>query len=143
FTLVRELPANSNTSTQWAADNLLRLQFNFNPRHILHGTFLYNRAQDESLGLDPLNPESTTVDLQQQRVFASVRDQIWLYDTLIELGVAADSERQDFFPQGTAPYILLVNGASGNFFERVHDHGRRVQALFNVIAASRHWHGTH
>ena len=143
FSLVRELPANANTSTQWAGDNLLRLQYNFSPKHILHGTFLYNRMQDQSLGLDPLNPESTTVDLHQQRAFVSVRDQIWLYDTLIELGFAADGENQEFFPQGTAPYILLVNGASGNFFERVHDHGSRVQGLFNVIAASRHWHGTH
>ena len=143
FTLVRELPANANTSTQWAGDNLLRLQYNFSPKHILHATFLYNRTQDESLGLDPLNPESTTVDLHQQRAFVSARDQIWLYDTLIELGIAADGEGQDFSPQGTAPYVLLVNGARGNFFERVHDHGSRVQGLFNVIAASRHWHGTH
>src|SRR6267378_1175777 len=143
FTLVRELPDDANTSTQWAGDNLLRLQYNFSPKHILHATFLYNRMQDQSLGLDPLNPESTTVDLHQQRAFVSVRDQSWLYDTLIELGFAADGENQEFFPQGTAPYILLVNGASGNFFERVHDYGSRVQGLFNVIAASRHWHGTH
>jgi Carboxypeptidase regulatory-like domain len=143
FTLVRELPDDANTSTQWAGDNLVRLQYNFSPKHILHGSFLYNRTQDESLGLDPLNPESTTLDLHQQRTFVSLRDQIWLYDTLIELGVAADSEGQDFFPQGTAPYVLLVNGARGNFFERLHAHGTRVQGLFNVIAASRHWHGTH
>ena len=143
FTLVRELPSNANTSTQWAGDNLFRLQYNFSPKHILHGSFLYNRTQDESLGLDPLNPESTTVDLHQQRTFVSVRDQIWLYDTLIELGAAADNETLDFFPQGTAPYVLLVNGATGNFFEQLHDHDTRVQGLFNVIAASRHWHGTH
>jgi hypothetical protein len=143
FSLVKELPRGANTSTQWAGDNLFRLQYNFSPKHILHGTFLYNRAQDQSLGLDALDPESTTVDLHQQRTFFSVRDQIWLYDTLIDLGVAADSETQDFFPQGTAPYVLLVNGTSGNFFERLHDHGTRVQGLFNVIAASRHWHGTH
>jgi len=143
FTLVRELPADSNTATEWAGDNLLRLQYNFTPKHILHGSFLYNRTQDESLGLDPLNPESTTLDLHQQRAFVSLRDQIWLYDTLIELGFAADGEGQDFFPQGTAPYVLLVNGTRGNFFERVHDHGSRVQGLFNLIAASRHWHGTH
>jgi len=95
------------------------------------------------MGLDPLNPESTTLDLHQQRAFVSLRDQIWLYDTLIELGVAADGEGQNFLPQGTAPYILLVNGTRGNFFQRLHDHGSRLQGLFNVIAASRHWHGTH
>jgi hypothetical protein len=143
FTLVRELPADANTSSQWAGDNLFRLQYNFTPKHILHGTFLYNRTRDDSIGLDPLNPESTTLDLQQHRTFVSLKDQIWLYDTLIELGVAADSERQDFFPQGALPYVLLVNGTSGNFFERLHEHGSRIQGLFNVIAASRHWHGTH
>ncbi len=143
FTLVRELPHDSNTATAWAGDNLFRLQYNFSPKHILHGSFLYNRTQDQSLGLDPLDPESTTVDLHQQRSFVSLKDQIWLYDTLIEVGVAADSEGLDFFPQGTAPYILLVNGTRGNFFERLHEHGTRVQGLFNVIAASRHWHGTH
>jgi hypothetical protein len=143
FTLVRELPDDANTSTEWAGDNLFRLQYNFSPKHILHASFLYNRTQDVSVGLDPLNPESTTLDLHQQRAFVSLRDQIWLYDTLIELGVAADGEGQDFFPQGTAPYILLVNGTRGNFFERLHDHGSRLQGLFNVIAASRHWHGTH
>jgi carboxypeptidase family protein len=143
FSLVRELPAGADISTEWAGDNLFRLQYNITPKHILHGSFLYNRAQDQSLGLDALDPESTTVDLHQQRTFASLKDQIWLYDTLIELGVAADSETQDFFPQGTAPYVLLVNGTRGNFFERLHEHGTRVQGLFNVIAASRHWHGTH
>ena len=143
FTLVRELPANANTSSEWAGDNLFRLQYNFSPKHILHASFLYNRTQDVSVGLDPLNPESTTLDLHQQRAFVSLRDQIWLYDTLIELGVAADGEGRDFSPQGTAPYILLVNGTRGNFFQRLHDHGSRLQGLFNVIAASRHWHGTH
>jgi carboxypeptidase family protein len=143
FSLVKELPRGANTSTQWAGDNLFRVQYNLSPKHILHGSFLYNRTQDQSLGLDALDPESTTLDLHQQRTFVSVKDQIWLYDTLIEMGVAADSEGVDFFPQGTAPYVLLVNGTSGNFFERLHEHGTRVQGLFNVIAASRHWHGTH
>src|SRR5216684_2617658 len=143
FSLVKELPVGSNIATQWAGDNLFRLQYNFSPKHILHGSFLYNRMQDQSLGLDALDPESTTFDLHQDRRFASLKDQIWLYDTLIELGVAADGETQDFFPQGTAPYVLLVNGTSGNFFERLHEHGTRVQGFFNLIAASRHWHGTH
>ena len=143
FTLVRELPANANTSTEWAGDNLFRLQYNISPKHILHGSFLYNRTQDANIGLDPLDPESTTLDFHQQRFFVSAKDQIWLYDTLIELGAAADSEVQTFSPQGTAPYVLLVNGTSGNFFERLRDRGSRVQGLFNVIAASRHWHGTH
>ena len=141
--LIRELPADANTSSEWAGDNLLRLQYNFSPKHILHGSFLHNRTKDDNLGLDPLNPESTALDFTQRRSFVSLKDQIWLHDTLIELGVAVDSQVQDFFPQGTAPYVLLVNGTRGNYFMRLHEHGRRLQGLFNIIAASRHWHGTH
>jgi len=143
FAVVKQQPAGANTSEEWAGDNLLRLQYNFTPRHILHGSFLYNRAQDTNLGLDALDPQSTTLSANQRRAFVSLKDQIWLHDTLFELGVAADSGVLDFTPQGTKPYVLLVNGTSGNFFEHLHTRGRRLQAVGNVIAASRHWHGTH
>ena len=143
FAVVREQPSNANTWTQWAGDNLLRLQFNVTPRHIVHASVLYDRAKDLNLGLDALAPQSTTVDLQERRGFVSLKDQVWWYDTLFEFGVAADSGLLDFVPKGTAPYILLINGSGGNFFERLHQRGKRLQAITNVIAASRHWHGLH
>jgi hypothetical protein len=150
FAVVKQQPAGANTSEEWAGDNLLRLQYNVSPKHILHGTFLYNRAHDTGLGLDALDPESTTLDANQSRAFVALKDQIWLHDTLFELGVAADSGVLDFTPQGDAPYTLLLNGAgsdgnstSGNFFESLHQRGRRLQAMGSVTAASRHWHGTH
>jgi hypothetical protein len=68
---------------------------------------------------------------------------VWLFDTLIEFGVAADSGVLDFIPHGTQPYVLLVNGSAGNYFQRLHQSGRRLQAVAGVTAASRHWHGTH
>ena len=143
FAVVKQQPAGDNTSEEWAGDNLLRLQYNFTPKHILHGSFLYNRAQDTNLGLDALDPQSTTLTANQRRAFVSLKDQVWLHDTLFELGVAADSGVLDFTPQGTQPYVLLINGTSGNFFENLHTRGHRLQAVGNVIAASRHWHGTH
>ncbi len=143
FAVVKQQPAGANTSEEWAGDNLLRLQYNFTPKHILHGSFLYNRAQDSDLGLDALDPQSTTLTANERRAFVSLKDQVWLHDTLFELGVAADSGVLDFTPQGTQPYVLLINGTSGNFFENLHTRGRRLQAVGNVIAASRHWHGTH
>jgi hypothetical protein len=143
FAVVKQQPAGANTSEEWAGDNLLRLQYNVTPRHILHGSFLYNRAQDTNLGLDALNPQSTTLSANQRRAFVSLKDQVWLHDTLFELGVAADGGVLDFTPQGGQPYVLLVSGTSGNFFERLHTRGRRLQAMGDVIAASRHWHGTH
>lgn len=143
FSLVKEQPSGANTRESWAGDNLLRLQYNLTPRHILHGSFLYNRAYATNIGLDALDPVSTTVTGEQRRSFASLKDQVWLFDTLIEFGVAADSGVLDFIPHGTQPYVLLVNGSAGNYFQRLHQSGRRLQAVAGVTAASRHWHGTH
>jgi hypothetical protein len=143
FSVVKQQPADANTSEEWAGDNLLRLQYNVTAKHILHASYLYNRAHDTNLGLDALDPQSTTLTAEDSRTFVSLKDQVWLHDTLFELGVAEDSGVLDFTPQGTAPFILLVNGTSGNFFEHLHQRGRRSQAVASVTAASRHWHGTH
>lgn len=143
FGVVKQLPANANTFEEWAGDNLLRLQYNFSPKHILHASFLYNRANDSNLGLDALNPQSTTVTGDQRRGFVSLKDQIWLHETLVDLGVAADEGVLEFTPQGSQPYVLLINGTGGNYFQHLRQRGRRLQAVMNVTAASRHWHGTH
>src|SRR5690349_22897330 len=143
FGVVKQLPSNANTFEEWAADNLLRLQYNFSPKHILHASVLYNRANDSNLGLDALDPQSTTVTGDQRRGFVSLKDQIWLHETLFELGIAADDGVIDYTPQGSLPFILLINGTSGNYFQHLRQRGRRLQAVANVIAASRHWHGTH
>jgi hypothetical protein len=143
FDVVKEQPSGANTTEQWAGDNLLRLQYNLTPRHILHASFLYNRADDTNLGLDALNPQSTTVSAERRRGFVSLKDQLWLHEILFELGIAADSGVLDATPQGTQPFVLLINGSSGNYFQRLHQRGRRLQAFGNLIAASRHWHGAH
>src|SRR6266704_2006389 len=91
FALVEQLPPGVNTSEEWAGDNLFRLQYNLSPKHILRASFLYNRAYDSNLGLDALDPQSTTVTADQRRAFVSLKDQVWLHDTLFEFGVAADS----------------------------------------------------
>jgi hypothetical protein len=143
FSVVKQQPDGANTWEDWSADNLIRLQYNITPKHILHAGFLYNRAYATNLGLDALDPVSTTVTGDQQRSFGSLKDQLWLADTLFEFGVAADDGTLDFIPQGTQPDVLLVNGSTGNYFQRLHQRGRRLQAVVNAIAASRHWHGTH
>ena len=142
YGVVKQLP-DPDTWEDWAGDNLLRLQYNFSPKHILHASLLYNRASDGNLGLDALDPQSTTVTLDQRRGFASLKDQLWWHETLLELGVASDEGVLDYAPQGPLPYIVLINGAGGNFFQHLRQRGRRLQAVMNVTAASRHWHGTH
>jgi outer membrane receptor protein involved in Fe transport len=141
--VVKEQPSGANTSELWAGDNLLRMQYNITPKHFLHAAFLYNRAHNTNLGLDALNPQSVTLNTMQHREFVSIHDQLWLHDTLIEAGLAADSSVIDLAPQGTASFVQLLNGNRGNFFESLNQHGRRLQALANIISTSRYWHGMH
>jgi carboxypeptidase family protein len=143
FAVVKEQPKPQNTWTAWAGDMLVRLQYNITPKHIVHASLLYNREQDANRGLDALDPISTTADFEERREFVSLKDQIWLRDTLVEVGVAGDSELANVTPLGTAPYVLMVAGTSGNFFEQLHQRGKRLQVIANVAAASRYWHGTH
>ncbi len=143
FAAVKFLPDGANTWEDWAGDNLLRLQYNITPKHILHATYLYNRAYDTNVGLDILDPVSTTVTGDQQRNFVALKDQIWLTDTLFDFGIAADNGTLDFIPKGTQPDVLLVNGSTGNYFQRLHQRGRRFQAEAGMPAATRHWHGPH
>jgi hypothetical protein len=143
FAVVKGQPSGANTWEEWAGDNLLRLQYNITPKHILHAGFLYNIASGTNLGLDALDPVSTTVTGDGRRYFASLKDQVWLADTLFDFGVAADESILDYIPQGTQTYVLLVNGSSGNYFQRLNQRGRRLQAVAGMPAATRHWHGTH
>jgi Carboxypeptidase regulatory-like domain len=143
FAVVKGQPSGANTWEEWAGDNLLRLQYNITPKHILHAGFLYNIARGTNLGLDALDPVSTTVTGDGRRYFASLKDQVWLADTLFDFGVAADESILDYIPQGAQTYVILVNGSSGNYFQRLNQRGRRLQAVAGMPAATRHWHGTH
>src|SRR5271169_732448 len=99
FRFDRELQAGQNTDSQWAGDNLVRLQVNLTPRNILQGSFLYNQLNDPRLGLGAFTPLSTTTNNQQRRYFVSVKDQIWLGRTLFDVGVAIDTGSSTANPQ--------------------------------------------
>ncbi len=143
FRLVSELPRNADTVTQWAGDNLLRAQINLTPHQLLQGSFLYNQESDSHLGLGPFSPLSTTINVNARRYFVSLRDQIWVRNTLFELGVAADTRRVDSSPLGSQPLIVTPSAESGNFFETLRRRARRWQFIGNVVAPSRHWRGSH
>jgi hypothetical protein len=141
--VINQLPAGQNESSQWGGDSLTRVLWHISANHSLHGSLLYNQASDNFLGLDALHPQSTTYDLASRRIFGSLRDQLYWEKTLFEVGFGGDSGMSTFSPQGTGPYILLVNGAEGNYFQRLHQEGQRYQVFANAIRTSLHWHGVH
>lgn len=143
LTVVKGQPSGQNLVNQWSGDALTRLLWKVSSNHSLHGSFLYNKQSDANEGLDALHPISTTVDINTHRIFGSIKDQYWWNQTLLELGIAGDDGFAGTSPQGNAPYIQLVNGAQGNYFQDLQQEGERLQTFFNVTRAGLHWHGLH
>ena len=139
----RDITQGSDTSEQWIGDTFSRVLWHIAPNDSLHFTFLYNNESDTNVGLDSLHPQSTTVDSPRNRIFASVKNQLWWNHTLFEVGFAEDRINRDFDPQGNAPYLLLVNGAQGNFFQSADQLSKRHQFFADAIRPGGHWHGLH
>ena len=140
---VNGLPYGENTSRDWTGESLSHLLWRATDNDSLHIAFLYNNISDGNLGLDPLHPQSTTTDLSSNRVFGYVKNQLSLENTLVETGVSIDRSYADSTPQGDAPYILMVNGAAGNYFQTLQQQGHRYGLFADVIRTSLQWHGTH
>jgi hypothetical protein len=141
--VIAELPQGSDTRTEWAGDNLLRVQYNLTPRHILQVESLINELSDFNLGLSALTPISTTIDRRYSQYFVSLKDQITFAGGLLELGLAFDRGHNQTLPQGSQPYVVSPTGASGNYFEQLDQRTHRVQSFGNLILPSRSWHGSH
>jgi hypothetical protein len=139
----RDITSGPNTSEQWGGDSFSRLLWHASENDSLHFSFLYNDESDTNAGLDALHPQSTTLDVTGNRLFGSVKNQWWVRHTLVEVGFAEDRTDQDFTPQGTAPYVLLVNGAQGNYYQDIHQDSHRHQFFTDAIHAGGKWHGTH
>jgi len=136
-------PGEPDTWTLWAGDSLSRVLWHITPRHSVALSFLYNDADEFNVGLDALHPVSTTTTLGTHEVFGSVKDQYAFHDTLVEFGFAGHQSYDNSQPQGSAPYVLLVDGATGNYFQTTEQEGRRYQGFVDATRASLKWHGTH
>jgi hypothetical protein len=142
--IIKGLPAGQpNEQRDYAGDSLTRMLWLVAPNHSIHGEFLYNQEYGENGGLNAYRPQSATVDTNSHRLFGSFLDQLWWQKTLFQLGIAVDESYYRTSPQGTQPYIQLVNGAAGNWFERRRTTGHRYQGFASVSRANLSWHGTH
>lgn len=139
----KDITEGPNTSENWGGDSFSRLLWNVTSKDSLHVTFLYNNESDVNAGLDALHPQPTTTDNSNNRLFGSVKNQLWLGHTLFEVGFAEDRTYGDSNPQGEANYILLVNGAEGNYYLSSEQKSRRHQVFADAIHPSLEWHGTH
>jgi len=143
FIIIHGLPGGQNVSTEWAGDNLLRTQVVLTPKNILQGTFLVNRSSAPQTGLGPFTPLSTTTDFEARRYFTSLKDQLWLGGTLLELGIADDTGRTTNDPKGNETYVVTPSASSGNYFQSLTQQSRRLQFIGNITSSPLKLWGTH
>jgi len=143
LSIVRGLPSGQNEVREWGGDSWSRLLWKISSNNSLHISFLSNLESDSNVGLGALSPQSTTTDATENQLFGSVKEQSYIHQTLLEFGGGIERTNGGVTPQGTVPYILLVNGSEGNYFQRLHDAAHRYQAFAHVISAPRHRLGSH
>ena len=136
-------PGQPNISQQYGGDTWSRMLWKLSANNSLHFGFLANVEENGNAGLSALNPQSTTTDTNQRELFGFVKEQSYFEKTVVELGFGAEDLVNDATPQGTQPYILLVNGSEGNYFEKQNQDARRWQLFGDAIRGPLKWHGTH
>jgi hypothetical protein len=136
-------PGEDHFVRTWGGDSWSKILWKISTNNSLHVSFLYNNLSTTNFGLDALHPEPTTVDVSSNRLFGSVKEQTYIHKTLLEFGVGIERSYADGNPKGDLPYILLVNGAEGNYFQETEFQGRRSQGFVDAIGAPVHWFGAH
>ncbi len=109
----------------------------------VQAAFLANVDDDANFGLDALHPQSVTRDVAARELFGFVKEQSYFEKNLFEIGIGVEDSLYDAVPQGSQPYVILVNGAEGNYFQRQDQDARRYQLFADAIRGPVKWHGTH
>jgi hypothetical protein len=136
-------PGAPNQVRSWAGDSWSRLLWKLSPRSSLHVGFLANVDSNVNAGLDALHPQSVTTDTSGRELFGFVKEQSYFEKTVLEVGIGVEDSLNNAVPQGTAPYVLLVNGAEGNYFQKQNQDARRYQFFTDAIRGPVKWFGSH
>ncbi len=136
-------PGQPNETQQWGGDSWSRLLWKMSTNNSLHVGFLANVQSDGNLGLDALHPQSVTVDAAARELFGFVKEQSYFEKTVVEVGVGVENTTYNAAPQGTQPYVLLVNGAEGNYFQKLGQDAHRYQLFSSAVRGPLKWYGTH
>ncbi len=137
------LPKGGDRTSAWRWSDLVRLQAQLGPSHLLAATWLHNDASYGHVGLDLLNPVETTRDIRLLNNFFSLKDQGYWKGMLIDAGVAVNRLHLRKDPMGDLPFIIEPDRRRGNYFMRSNRQAERQQYMANfapqpLYAAGRH-----
>ena len=136
-------PGTPNQSQSWGGDSWSRMLWKMSENNSVQAAFLANVDDDANFGLDALHPQSVTRDVAARELFGFVKEQSYFEKNLFEIGIGVEDSLYDAVPQGSQPYVILVNGAEGNYFQRQDQDARRYQLFADAIRGPVKWHGTH
>jgi len=141
---VAGLPPDGNTNAAWGLGNLAHAQVNLSPANILYADLLTNFDHQAHFGLGPLDPDPTTSGVSDHEWLLTAKDShSWYGGSLLEFGVAWQSVYHRHTPEGTEPYLVTPEGASGNYFVDSRQAGRRGQLFANYFPRARRFWGRH
>ena len=144
LSIEKGLPAGTpNQSQSWGGDSWSRMLWKMSENNSVQAAFLANVDDDANFGLDALHPQSVTRDVAARELFGFVKEQSYFEKNLFEIGIGVEDSLYDAVPQGSQPYVILVNGAEGNYFQRQDQDARRYQLFADAIRGPVRWHGTH
>jgi len=142
--IVKQLPSGADSDHVWRADNLAKLQSNLTTRNFVTVSFLSNYYHDPNDGLSVLLPQPSTATVAETAFMGSLKDQYYLRGgTLLETGFGVDQYNVALTPHGNSPYIVMTQGATGNYYLHQSTQARRTQGLANLYLPPHQWHGRH
>ncbi|HET9743941.1 MAG TPA: hypothetical protein VFQ00_14425 [Terriglobales bacterium] len=142
--IFRDLPKGSDRDPLLRGSNLAKVQINLRPTDILSFGLLNNVQDEDNQGLSLLTPVSTTVKRDFNSYLADVKELHYFSGgALLELGFAENGFRDNYRPQGTAPFVITPNGDTGNYFEEFNGTSRRSEEIANLYLKSFSAAGAH
>ena len=140
---VSGLPGGQNRSRSITASNLTRVQWNITNAQILTGSFLFNRGDENRVGLSALSPAETTLNRRTSLYVGAVKDQWSVGGGLVEFGFADTHGYLRASPQGDQTYVITPFGARGNFYSDQTTYTARQEWLVNGFVKPFHGFGSH
>jgi Carboxypeptidase regulatory-like domain/TonB-dependent Receptor Plug Domain len=142
--VVKQLPSNADTNQVWRSSDLVRLRMNLTEGNVLTASALWNPLDSDNTGITALDPVSVSTNVQSNLYLVTLKDQITLAQSnLLEFGAAFHQTNTTSVPQGLSPYVLTLNGRTGNFFETTASVSERTQGFSNLYLKPWKRFGSH
>src|SRR5262249_38786138 len=142
--IISDLPRGADQSSAWRLSNLLKAQVNLTETNILSASFLANDLHANHIGLSRFNPLETTPSQKDSAYLLTLKDQVYFSSgMLLEIGMGLVRFDLKERPLGNLPYMILPEGAGGNYFRTTDGSTRRLQGIANVIFPGFKWKGRH